>query len=105
VTITGNPHWPDEIDGFTPAPDLAANIWCARDVPALAEALGTEPVLIVARQMSQDRAPVTPLPVDTAGIPNDHLEYAVTWFSLAAIWVAMTAYFGLRTHRSRPAGT
>jgi surfeit locus 1 family protein len=24
VTVTGNLHWPDEVDGFTPAPDLAA---------------------------------------------------------------------------------
>ncbi|MEM8576374.1 MAG: SURF1 family protein [Pseudomonadota bacterium] len=102
VTITGNLHWPDEIDSFTPAPDLAANIWFARDVPALAEALNAEPTLIVARDMSPERTPVTPLPVDSGNIPNDHLEYAITWFSLAAIWAAMTAYFALRTHRSRP---
>jgi surfeit locus 1 family protein len=37
------------------------------------------------------------LPVDTAGIPNDHLEYAVTWFSLAAIWAGMTGFFLWRT--------
>jgi len=101
ISVTGNLHWPDEIDGFTPDPDIAANIWFARDVPALAEALNTEPVLIVARQMSPAGGPVTPLPVDTAHIPNDHLEYAITWFSLALIWLGMTAYFVLRTNRSR----
>ncbi|MEM9708078.1 MAG: SURF1 family protein [Pseudomonadota bacterium] len=89
--VIGNLHWPDEIDRFTPDPDIAANIWFARDVPALSAALDTEPVLVVARQIEgAERA--TPLPVTTAGIPNDHLEYAVTWFGLAAVWLGMTAF-------------
>jgi surfeit locus 1 family protein len=49
--VTGNLHWPDEIDPwFTPDPDLARNIWFARDVPAMARVLETDPVLVVARQ-------------------------------------------------------
>ncbi|WP_170588001.1 SURF1 family protein [Ruegeria arenilitoris] len=89
--VVGNLHWPDEIDGYTPDPDRAGNIWFARDVPALADALGAEPILLVAR--SQTDPAITPLPVDTAGIPNDHLQYAVTWFGLALVWAAMTGYF------------
>ena len=99
VTVTGNLQWPRETDGFTPAPDLAGNIWFARDVSAMAEVLGTEPVMLVARETSSAAAGIEPLPVDTARIPNDHLQYAVTWFSLAAIWLAMTALF-LRRHRA-----
>jgi len=99
VTVTGNLHWPDEIDGFTPEPDLNADIWFARDVPAMAAALGTEPVLVVARSLSQTEPGLAPLPVDTTGIPNDHFQYAVTWFSLAGIWVAMTGYFLYRQRR------
>jgi surfeit locus 1 family protein len=99
VTVTGNLHWPEEVDGFTPENDLARNIWYARDVAALAERLGTEPVLIVARQVSAADGPVTPLPVDTSHIPNDHLEYAVTWFSLAGIWLGMTLYLLWRIRR------
>ncbi len=91
MQVVGNLHWPDEIDGYTPDPDRAGNIWFARDVPALADALGAEPVLLVAR--SQTDPAITPLPVDTAGIPNDHLQYAVTWFGLALVWAAMTGYF------------
>jgi surfeit locus 1 family protein len=93
--VTGNLHWPRETDAFTPAADLDGNTWFARDVPAMAAALDTEPVLIVAA--SRTDPGVTPLPVDTAGIPNDHLEYAVTWFSLAAIWAGMTGFFLWRT--------
>ncbi len=97
--VTGNLHWPEETDGFTPENDLAGNIWFARDVPAMAAALDTEPVLIVAREVSGPDHGVTPLPVDTAGIPNDHLQYAVTWFGLAAVWIMMTGLWVRRIAR------
>ncbi len=100
VTVQGNLQWPQETDDFTPAPDIAGNIWFARDVSVMADALGTDPVLVVARGMSVDDAPVSPLPVDTAAIPNDHLQYAITWFSLAAIWAAMTFAFLWRARRA-----
>jgi surfeit locus 1 family protein len=96
VTVTGNLQWPQEVDGYTPAPDLSNNIWFARDVPALAAALGTQPTMIVARSLSTDDPAVTPFPVDTTRIPNDHLQYAITWFSLAAIWLAMSVLFLMR---------
>ncbi len=91
ATVTGHLHWPREVDRFTPDPDLGANTWFARDVPQMAAHLGTEEVLVIAR--SETDPTITPLPVDTAGIPNDHLQYAITWFSLAAIWTMMTALF------------
>ena len=93
VRITGNLHWPDEVDSYTPAPDLAADIWFARDLPRMAAHLGAEPVLVVARETSLPGGALSPLPVDTSGIPNDHLGYAVTWFGLAIVWIAMTGFF------------
>jgi surfeit locus 1 family protein len=96
VIVTGNLQWPQETDGYTPDPDIENNIWFARDVPALAAALNTREVLIVARNLSADDPIVAPLPVDTARIPNDHLQYAITWFSLAAIWLAMSVLFLMR---------
>ncbi len=101
VNVTGNLQWPQETDGFTPAPDTDRNIWFARDVPAMAAALDTEPVLIVARTLTGDDPSVAPFPVDTSRIPNDHLQYAITWFSLAAIWLAMSLLF-LRRRRAAP---
>ncbi|WOI55677.1 SURF1 family protein [Palleronia sp. LCG004] len=88
VAIVGNLLWPDETDGFTPEPDLSRNIWFARDLPAMAGALGTEEILVVARETSLPGP--QPLPIDGAEIPNDHLQYAITWFSMAAIWAGMT---------------
>lgn len=99
VTVTGNLHWPQEVDGFTPEPDIARNIWYARDVDALAAHLGAEPVLVIARTLSVPDAPLAALPVDTSGIPNDHLNYAITWFSLAAIWLGMTLFLLWRIRR------
>ena len=95
--VTGNLHWPDEIDGYTPKPDLAANIWFARDVVALARALDTEPVLIVARTDTGDE--IKPFPVSSAVIPNNHLGYAITWFMLAGVWLGMTAILTWRINR------
>ena len=99
MVVTGNVHWPDEVDGFTPAPDLASEIWFARDVPAMAAHLETEPVLVIARTITGADARATPLPVTTEGIPNSHLGYAVQWFGLALVWAGMTAFFVWRMQR------
>jgi surfeit locus 1 family protein len=98
VTVTGNLHWPDEVDSFTPAPDPATKIWFARDVPALSAALGTEATLIVAREPTGDG--IEPIPLDSSGIPNHHLNYALTWFSLAVVWLGMTGLWLFRIRRT-----
>lgn len=99
--LIGNLHWPEEVDGYTPEPDTERGIWFARDVPAMADALKTEPVLLIVRtQVSGPGEGITALPVDTASISNNHMQYAVTWFSLAAIWLAMTGYLIWRMTRA-----
>ena len=99
--ILGNLHWPDDRNSSTPENDTAKNIWFARDVGALAEELGTEPLLVIARQETPADQGIMPLPVSTEGIPNDHLQYAITWFSLAAVWTLMTAVYIARTMRAQ----
>lgn len=103
AAITGNLHWPDEVDSFTPDPDPVAGLWFARDIATMAAALGTEPVLLVSRISDESPVAVTPLPVDTAVIPNNHLQYAITWFLLAAVWIVMTGYLlvSLRNRKSK----
>jgi surfeit locus 1 family protein len=29
----------------------------------------------------------------TIDIPNNHLQYAITWFMMAILWFGMSAYF------------
>lgn len=103
--VTGLLLWPAEVDSFTPEPALDRNIWFARDVSRMADALGTESVLLVAENHPWAEWP-RPTPPGT-NVPNRHLEYAVTWFGLAAVWAGMTVFWirqQLRgvPYRSRP---
>lgn len=98
ATVTGNLHWPDDKSSSTPPPDLARGIWFSRDVADMAAALDTEPVLVVLRAGGPQDG-VTPMPLDTSGIPNDHLGYAVTWFLLAVVWLGMTVLLVWRIWR------
>lgn len=92
VTVTGNLHWPDEVDTWTPEPDVSDGLFFARDVPAMATTLGTEPVLIIARSVEGTAPRAQPIPVGVEGIPNNHLGYAVQWFGLALVWAGMTVF-------------
>ncbi|HEU0221544.1 MAG TPA: SURF1 family protein [Paracoccaceae bacterium] len=96
VALAANLLWPDDATAYTPAPDVDRNIWFAREAGRMAEALGTEPVLLVARSPTGEG--ISPMPV-TIDIANDHQEYAITWFGLAAVWGAMTAYFAWSRRR------
>lgn len=95
--VRGNLLWPQETDSFTPRPDAATGLWFARDVPAMAAHLGTEPTLIVAREPTGDGIEARPL--DTSTIPNNHWGYAITWFSLAGVWALMTGALVWRIRR------
>ncbi len=92
ISVVGNLHWPDDRNSATPANELSTNTWFARDVDQMAEVLNTRPILIIARQTTPAEPGILPMPVTSAGIPNDHLEYAVTWFLMAATWVVMTGF-------------
>ncbi|NNF90762.1 MAG: SURF1 family protein [Boseongicola sp.] len=99
VTVSGNLHWPDEVDRWTPAPDLSQDLFYARDVDVLATALDSDPILIVARTVSGTDARATPMPVTSQGVPNNHLGYAVQWFGLALVWLGMTVFLLWRIRR------
>ncbi|MEL6211270.1 MAG: SURF1 family protein [Pseudomonadota bacterium] len=103
MTVTGNLHWPEERDLFTPEDDPAGNFWFARDVEKMAATLGTEPVLLIAADANPVDAAVMPLPLGTEGIPNNHLGYAVQWFGLAVVWLGMTLFWIQRLGRRRTA--
>jgi surfeit locus 1 family protein len=97
LAVEGALHWPQETDRFTADPDREANIWFARDAERMAEALGTEPVLLVTERSSAQAAALAQ-PV-TVNIPNNHLEYVVTWYGLAVVWAGMTVYWLWRIRR------
>jgi surfeit locus 1 family protein len=85
VNVVGILRTPDQPGVFTPSPDLRHRVWFARDVEAMAQ-----------RDHLRLVAPVVLEAVATGGakwprggqtrvdLPNDHLQYALTWFLLAA---------------------
>ncbi len=99
VTVIGNLHWPDEVDGWTPEPD-GRGVFFGRDVVAMAQVLETEPVLVVAREVSVNEPATTLLPVTVTGIPNNHLGYAIQWFGLAIVWAGMTFFLLWRIRKT-----
>ncbi|MFT7370751.1 MAG: surfeit locus 1 family protein [Octadecabacter sp.] len=97
ITVQGNLIWPDDVSGQAPVEDE----WYARDVFAMADVLDTEPVLVELFAASQYDVRLSPLGVNTRNIKNDHLEYAITWFLLAAVWFSMTGFYVARSMRSK----
>lgn len=101
LTVVGNLHIPDDMTSSTPAADRERNIWYGRDVDEMAEALGTRPVYVVTRTVEAGDAVAAPLPLDTSGVPNNHLGYAVQWFGLAIVWAGMTIFLLWRIRKGK----
>lgn len=97
VTVQGNLIWPDDVSEQAPEGDE----WYARDVVAMAQALNTEPVLVVLSAATAYDPRLAPLPLSTRNIKNDHLEYAITWGLLALVWLAMTIFYVARGMRRK----
>ena len=90
ATAVGSLVWPQETDKYVPGPNLERNIWFARNVPLMAAALDTEEVMLAIARSTNNEG-ITPQRV-SINISNRHLEYVMTWFSLAVIWIGMTGY-------------
>jgi surfeit locus 1 family protein len=93
LEITGVLRWPEARSWFTPSDDPGRNRFYSRDPAGIAAARGWDGV---APFYIEQEAPVPP-----GGLPhpsplsvqlrNDHLQYAVTWYSLAAVLVVVFA--------------
>ncbi|MFI5016046.1 MAG: SURF1 family protein [Hyphomicrobiales bacterium] len=93
TVVTGLIRFPQPHSWFVPADDPKGNVWFSRDPAPIAEAYGlahVAPVIIDADPEPADRR--LPLGGQTRlTLPNDHLQYALTWFALA---VALAGVFG-----------
>ncbi len=99
--VVGILRIPDGPTIATPKNQPVENLWYWRDVPAMAEALhASSPapaVLMLETPAPADMIPrPAPLPVN---IPNNHLQYAITWFALA---VVMACVYLASLIRKRP---
>jgi surfeit locus 1 family protein len=85
VDIVGIMRWPETRGLFTPADDLKDNVWYLRDIAAMAAAkhwANVAPFYVE----QESPAPVGGLPKLgklAVNLPDNHLQYAITWFGLA----------------------
>lgn len=101
TTVTGILRTPDRANAFMPKnrPDR----WFSRDAGAMAAALHASqpaPVFLFAETPTNPELPAlipAPLPSE---IPNRHLEYALTWFGLAAALLGVYAAVLFRKGRA-----
>ena len=71
-------------NAYTPKNDPDANKWHSRDIKILSEKLNTLPVFIDADGSST--VPNGPIGGQTyVSLPNDHVQYFMTWFGLTAL--------------------
>lgn len=97
VDIVGVIRWPEKRNSFTPPDDPKDNVWYLRDSDAIAASkkwLTAAPFYID----QESPAPSSGLPKPgklEVHLPDNHLQYAITWFglalALAGVYVAWLA--------------
>jgi len=85
VDVVGVMRWPEVRAVFTPADEPNNNVWYLRDHRLMAQAKDWG---MVAPFYIDQEAPLPPGGLPRAGpirleLPNNHLQYALTWFGLA----------------------
>jgi surfeit locus 1 family protein len=95
---------PELGSAFTPAPDLKERVFYARDVARIARETDAGPVAGFFVDLLAGETPPGGLP--QAGesrmtFPNDHLQYAITWYGLAAALLGIFLLSALHRFRER----
>ncbi len=86
VTLTGYLRFPDQGGPFTPAENLDKRLWFVRDHEAMASRLGwgsVAPFYIDLEAPVPANGVPKPGPL-TVHLRDEHMQYAITWFALAA---------------------
>jgi surfeit locus 1 family protein len=115
VDLVGVMRWPEARSMFTPADDPARNLWFVRDHLAMAAARGWggevareegAPPGAIAPFFVEQEAPPAPGGLPAVGpirpnLPNNHLQYALTWYGLAVVLVAVFAVWSVGLRRGK----
>lgn len=94
VTLTGYLRFPEQAGALAPPENMTKRLWFTRDHLAMARTLGWEKVAPFYIDLE---TPVPPSGIPKPGpltvhLKDDHLQYAITWFGLAA---AVVIAFGV----------
>lgn len=99
--LPGKPSW------VVPDNDVAKNIFYWKDLDVMAESVGLEKARVIPFFVDADSTPnPAGLPiggVTQVALPNDHLQYAFTWYGLAAVLVAVVGISWFRKPGKQPA--
>ncbi|TSD88174.1 SURF1 family protein [Mycobacterium sp. KBS0706] len=106
VTVEGVARRPLPQGWMQPDNSPATNEWFWTDLPAMAAAAGLERAApVVVEQAAGPDRPRPPIGGQTnIDLPNNHLEYAITWFSFAFMLVAIYLLHHLRRGRAARKG-
>ena len=99
--LPGKPSW------VVPDNDIAKNIFYWKDIDAMASSDGFDASKVVPFFIDADSTP-NPKGFPIGGVteidlPNNHLEYAFTWYGLAAVLVGVVGVSWFRGRRGAPA--
>ena len=99
IDLTGYIRFPERAGWLTPAANIAKRLWFARDHQDMARALGWGEVAPFYIDLEQP-APLSGIPKPgplQVHLKDDHLQYAVTWFSVAvAVAIAFLVWWRRR---------
>lgn len=103
VDIVGVLRWPEARGWFTPKDDPVSNAWYVRDHLGIATAKNLGEVGPFYIDLEAPPAPgglpkVGPLAIN---LRNEHLQYAITWYGLAAVLAAVFLIW-VRSRRAAP---
>jgi surfeit locus 1 family protein len=93
LDMVGVMRWPEAAGWFMPQADPGHNLWFVRDPWAIAQAKKwgeVAPFFIELESPSPPGGLPQPGPLKV-NLPDDHLQYALTWFGLAAV---LAVWFG-----------
>jgi surfeit locus 1 family protein len=91
IEIVGAMRWPEQRGTFTPQDDPAHNVWYLRDHRVIAAAKGWSEVgpFFIDQEAPQAPGGLPRAAALTVQLRNEHLQYALTWYGLAAALVVV----------------
>ena len=103
TSVTGLLRLPEPPGWFTPANEPNKNSWFSIDIPAMAKAAGVGSALPFYVDAGK-----TPNPggwpqggQTITDLPNNHLQYAITWYALALALIPIYIRFAIRRRSER----
>lgn len=108
VTVTGLARLSEEASIFVPDNNPKANQWFSRDLLAMTRSMFPAGTIQVAPFFLEEEAHDVPGGWPKGGqtrlnLPNNHLQYALTWFGLAACLIVIYGVYVWGAYRGRKA--